>query len=301
MDDLRAIGALLTKPAPSTEVTARGRDRLRAAARGPARRRRFIWPVAALGAAAAATAAIVVVSDLSPTATPNTATPNGPPPPAAVSGRQILLAAATTAETRPAGAGTYWHVKTVYGDSRSSESRESWTRRDGREYWRNGSARPALIHGTTAFDVADAQMTFRRIQELPTSPAALKAEITRLLDPNLLPPGAKVIGPGRNPRLILSLIDLLARVPAPPKVRAAAFRVIAGLPGVTRAGSASGGQTLLIRGDAGDMSLVVDPATSLVRGWSIASPDMRERGAAWMADQYCSIPTAEWTSRRPGE
>jgi hypothetical protein len=290
MDDLRTIGALLTKPAPSAEVTARGRDRLRAAARGPARKRRFTWPVAALGAAAAATAAIVIVSDLSPTATPN-----GPPSP--VSGRQILLTAATTAETRPAGSGTYWHVKTVYGDTRSTETFESWTRRDGKEYWRTRSGRPTLTRGTSTFTIAGTDMTFQRIQRLPTDPAALKAEITRLAGRQKFPPHVKITGIGQNPLLIQPLMDLLARIPAPPKVRAAAFRVIAGLPGVSRAGQTAGGQTLLIHSADGDVRLVVDPATSIVRGWTATAPPPDKRGRSWLGDQSVSYPVAEWTSR----
>jgi hypothetical protein len=106
-----------------------------------------------------------------------------------------------------------------------------------------------------------------------------------------------VVGLGRDPRLIQSLVDLLSRVPAPPKVRAAAFRVIAGLPGVSRAGQTADGQTLLIRSDEGDVRLVVDPATSIVRGWSATPPPVRKRGNAWLADQSVSFPVAEWTSR----
>jgi hypothetical protein len=140
-------------------------------------------------------------------------------------------------------------------------------------------------------------MTFARIQRLPTRPAALKAEITGLLGKEKLPPNVKVVGLGRNPRLVQSLVDLLSRVPAPPKVRAAAFRVIAGLPGVSRAGQTADGQTLLIRSDGGDVRLVVDPATSVVRGWTATPPPVRKRGGAWLADQSVSFPVADWTSR----
>jgi hypothetical protein len=294
MDDLRVVGTLLAKPGPSADVTARGRDRLRAAARVPVRKRRFVRPLTALAALAAAAAAstIVVVSDLAPTATPN-----GPPPGAAVSGRQILLAAATTAEARPAGSGTYWHVKTVYGDMRSTESMESWTRRDGREYWRDRNGRPRRFAGTTAFTIAGTGMGFTRIQRLPTDPAALKAEITRLVDRERVPFRSRITGIGREPLLVQPLIDLLARIPAPPKVRAAAFRAIAGLPGVSRAGPTAGGQTLLIHSDDGDVRLVVDPATSIVRGWTATAPPVGKRGASWLADQSVSFPVAEWTSR----
>ena len=293
MDDLQMLGTLLEKPGPSAEVTARGRNRLHAAATsGPARRRRFTWPAIALSAATAGTAVIMAVSGLSPTATPNG-------PPAVVSGRQVLLAAATTAEARPAGSGTFWHVKTVQWDSRSSATSESWTRRDGREWQRRESQRLIRVSGSSAFSVAGTVLTFRQIQGLPTDPAALKARITGLLGKKKLPPNITEVGLGHDPRLIQSLVDLLARVPAPPRVRATAFRVLAGLPGVSRAGSVSGGQTLLIRGPWGDARMVVDPATSLVRGLTITAPPRSEHRVAWLADQSISFPTAEWTMVPP--
>jgi hypothetical protein len=216
----------------------------------------------------------------------------------------VLLAAAVTAEARPAGSGTYWHVKTVYSDYRSSSFIESWTRRDGREYVRNGPGRPVLLRGApTAFAITGGiSMSFARIQKLPADAAALKAELTGLLRArrDYVPRGG-LVGPGQDPLLIDALTDLLARVPAPPRVRAAAFRAIAGLPGVSRVGSAPGGQTLLIHGDAGDMRLVVDPATSLVRGWTDTAPPPDRRGGAWLADQSVSVPAAEWTSSLPAK
>jgi hypothetical protein len=148
-----------------------------------------------------------------------------------------------------------------------------------------------------AFTIAGTGMSFTRIQRLPTDPAALKAEITRLVGRERLPFRGKVTGIGREPLLIQPLIDLLAPVPAPPKVRAAAFRAIAGLSGVSRAGQTAGGQTLLIHSDDGDVRLVVDPATSIVRGWTATAPPVGKRGRSWLADQSVSFPVAEWTSR----
>lgn len=162
----------------------------------------------------------------------------------------------------------------------------------GRPWWRRESD-PSLRRTT-----GDTSLTFEQIQRLPADPSALKAKLARMLKARKLPvPLDHIIGPGRDPQLIESLTSLLARMPTPPKVRAAAFRAIASLPGVTRVGSAPGGQTLLIRGDAGDMRLVVDPATSLVRGWTASPPAKRK--SAWLANQSVSIPTAEWTSELP--
>jgi hypothetical protein len=297
VDDLRMIETLLTKPGPAEDVTVRGRERLAAATRETTRRRRLTWRLAAPAAAltAAATVAAVAVTHGSPTATPNG------PPAAAASGRRILLAAAVTAEGRPAGTGTYWHVKTVYSDHRSSETFESWTRRDGREYARYGPGRPVLSGGAaSAFGLPGAQLTFAQIQRLPADPAALRARLAHMIRTakNRVSAG-HVVGPGRDPQLIESLTDLLARVPAPPKVRAAAFRAIASLPGVSRAGSAPGGQTLLIHGDAGDVRMIVDPATSLVRGYTATPPSPLPRHGGWLAAQSITFPVAEWTSAPP--
>src|SRR3954463_13131468 len=106
MDELQLLRAVLTEPDPSGDVVDRSRQRLRTTMRDPARRRRAPWMAAALGLTAAATVAVVIASNVT---APPTA-PAGPPAAADLSGRQVLLAAATTAESRPATSGTYWHV-----------------------------------------------------------------------------------------------------------------------------------------------------------------------------------------------
>lgn len=60
------------------------------------------------------------------------------------------------------------------------------------------------------------------------------------------------VGPGSDPLPIGTLTGMPAEVPVPPKVRAAGFRGIASLPGVSHVGSAPGGQVLLIDGKHGD-------------------------------------------------
>lgn len=298
-DDLRMLGALLTKPEPSDEVATRGRRRLRAATYGPARRRRFSWPMASAAVAAAATAAVVVSSVVTPEAPKNGPPAGGMAAPASPSvrpGRQILLAAAVSAQTWQVGSGTYWHVETVYTNARGTQDIETWTRRDGREYSRSGSGRVTRVHGwPEAFSVAGTVLTFEQIQRLPAEPAALQAKLTHMLAARKLPLHGRIAGPGRDPQLIESLTSLLARVPAPPKVRAAAFRAIAALPDVTRVGSAPGGETLLIRGGTGDMRMIVDSASSLVSGWTETPPGQ----SSVPVIPSVSIPTAEWTNEPP--
>ena len=61
------------------------------------------------------------------------------------------------------------------------------------------------------------------------------------------------------------LISLVSQLPAPPKVRAAAFQAIASYPNVKSLGAVKGGQGLLISfGEGTPASLVVDPATSQI-------------------------------------
>lgn len=284
MDDPQLIGTLPAKPGPSADVIGGGRERLRAVAAGTTRKRRLTWRVTVPVAAAA----VVAFADGSPTATPNG------PPAATVSGRRILLSAAVSAETRPAGAGTYCHVRTVYADHRSTHSIESWTRRDGREYVRNGSGRPPHRRGGVR--------TGRRAADLSGAadrPGGVEGEAHRH---DRLRYG-QAPRPHRRRRRGSPAHRVADRsagpVPAPPKVRAAAFRAIASLPGVSRAGSAPGGQTPLIHRAAGDLRTVGDPATSLVRGWTATPPSPLPGPGAWPADQSVSVPVAGWTSEPP--
>lgn len=108
---------------------------------------------------------------------------------------------------------------------------------------------------TDGFDFgADKRLTLTQIQKLPTGPAALKA---RLLSYNQGLPMAPALEGG--------LVGLLSGTPAPPKVRSAAFRALAALPGVESLGPVSGGQGLLLPGPGKNM-LVVDLRTSKVTG-----------------------------------
>jgi hypothetical protein len=296
MDDVRMLSALLTKPDPATEVIDRGRHQLQNAARGPVRRRRVSRPLAGLGlaGAAAATAAIVVVSG----GAKPTASPNGPPAAASLSGRQILLAAATTAESRPVGSGTYWHVKTI--DEMRNRLRNShvelWTRRDGREYIGLKDGTAARDHGAAeAFSMAGAMMTFAQIQQLPTDPGALKAKIARVVEAQRLPKKLMPSKEGKDGAVLDALTSLLSRIPAPPKVRAAAFRGIASFPNVKDLGTVTGGRALQISfAGGGNNRMVIDPKTSLVKSWTVTAG----HGLA-QYDTTGSVLTAEWTNTLP--
>jgi hypothetical protein len=295
MDDLQMLSTVLTKPDPATEVTDRGRHQLQNAARGPVRRRRVSRPLVGLGlaGAAAATAAIVVVSG----GAKPTANPNGPPAAASLSGRQILLAAATTAESRPVGSGTYWHVKTI--DEMRNHLRTSrvelWTRRDGREYIGLKDGTAVRDHGAAeAFLMPGAKTTFAQIQQLPTDPGALKAKIAGVVEAWRLPKRLKLSKEGKDGAVLDTLTSLLSRIPAPPKVRAAAFRAIASFPNVKDLGTVTGGRALQVSFAGGDKKLVIDPKTSLVKSWTVtAGHDQAPY------DTTGSVLTAEWTNTLP--
>jgi hypothetical protein len=299
MDDLKMLGALLAKPDPSRDAFDRGRRRLQETIRGPVRRHRARWLGAGLSLTAAAAAAMVVVASV--TSAP---APHHRPATVTQSGQQILLAAATSAEQASDGSGAYWHVKTVITDFPGG-GYETWTKRDG-ETWRrhaktNGKVvkdpfpdPPGWLPGN--FSVGGDHVSFEQLSQLPTGTAALKAWIlTNSIKPS------QMSGPTSDPTfrrtvLIYSLTSLVSELPVSPKVRAAAFRVLASLPGIRSIGPVNGGQGLLISVDGqGQQRLVVDPATSRVRNSSFY---VDSDGSGGQAAGSVTV-TAEWTNQPP--
>ena len=320
MDDLQQVATLLAKPEPSGEIVERGRRQLTQAIDATAhqrpvrvarlaRGRRVGWLAAGLGLTAAATATVLVVTSagtagrraVSGSTPPAAARDTGHPTPSAtqpipvseLSGRQVLLAAAATVLRQHPGA--YWHYKFTIKPKNAPppppgvhvfDTYESWIARDGR-YW-NAQPRCAAPPGTAVFEgpglspagIGNIELTYRLAQHLPTSPAALTAWFARF-NPH------DRYGPAFVPGM---LIDLQYQVPAPPKVRAAAFQALAALPGVKSLGPVKGGVGLRItfptKPAYGWIKLVVDPATSLVR--SEANDEA-----------VTVIKKAQWTNRLP--
>lgn len=104
-------------------------------------------------------------------------------------------------------------------------------------------------------------VSFGQLQGLPTSPAALKARLTALArKPALLTGPAAVFE---------SLINVVTELPAPPRVRAAAFRALATLPIVIKVVTVDGHPGLRMSTTRfswlRSATLVVDPATSQVQ------------------------------------
>jgi hypothetical protein len=285
MDELKLLGTALAEPEPSPDTVARSRHRLQNVMRGtPAKpRHRKRWIAAGAGLVATAAAAAVVVSD-----------PSGPNPrkEPVLSGRQVMLAAATAAESRPATSGTYWHMKRVLGTGKDADVTETWIRRDGRTWL---SAAPGLVSRVEPRPMIEfTRLDYAHIQRLPTDPGRLK---TALLKSATLPNAREQ----RQLTTVNLLQEVLGEAPAPPKVRAAAYRALAALPTIENLGRTKDGYRLRIsylngtgKHVDGTETIVVDPKTTRLRveGW------------AGFGDGGLPVSTAlrtsGWTDRLPG-
>jgi hypothetical protein len=291
MNDLQTLRVALTPDEPTQDVVDRSRHRLQNHMLG-GRRRRHVRPLAiGTGLVAVAAAAAVVVATLPGTPAPAPAPQAAAP--VAVTGQEVLLAAATVAAKAPAGTGKYWHVKTTSG----SLTYENWTSAEGRGWFRGAKSggRVVPLALSTPLQLAGGDVTFDQLRTLPTEPAALRDWIANAL----LHSGARTsAGPltasDREQMLLQSLVSLVSTLPAPPAVRAAAFRAIAAYPGVRDAGAVPGGRGLMLPGD--DL-LVVDPATGRVNG---TSTFVTSDGAIYhSAAPGGATISAEWTDDLP--
>jgi hypothetical protein len=280
MDELRILGTALTGPEPSPEAVDRSRHRLQNVMRGgrakPRRTRRWI------------AAGVVVTAAAAPVAYVEYAPGDGPLP----SGRQVMLTAADSAASKPPSTGTYWHTKLVLHTGKHPHITETWIRRDGRTWL---SAEPGFVSPVEQRPMIEfTSLDYARIQRLPTDPEKLKSALLNSYE----------LRPVRIQRQI-AVIDLLQSVlseaPAPPKVRAAAYRALAALPHIANLGRTKDGYRLRIsymnetgsRVD-GTETLVVDPKSTRLRveGWAGFGDGALPAGP--------SRTTSEWTDRLPG-
>lgn len=268
-DDMRLLGALLSRPGPAPEAVAAGRRSLEQAIRSSAQpARRWRWPAVAATAVAAGVAAAVVIPSLAQ---------NGPAHTArhvvgAPSGREILLDAARTAAVVSQAPGTYWYVKETYDfTGQRAYTLQTWTTRGGGIWYALGGGLARMKSRSGEFHVGWASLTLSQLQKLPTTPAALKAWVAN---------SRPATGPrsAETASIAEFLGELLYQVPAPPAVRAAAFEALATTPDVRTLGSVPGGQKLVISvppaagrladgtlpAGAGQVTLVVNPATATV-------------------------------------
>ncbi|WP_018680516.1 CU044_5270 family protein [Actinokineospora enzanensis] len=310
------VRSTLAVPEPDQEVIDRSGHRLRNRITNgpPTARVRVGWRIAGAGVAAGAAAAVVVIAVV-----PAQSPPSGPPAasgsgstslPATgrlmpttvpvtgqetpVSGPAVLLAAATAAARAPATSGRYWHVRV---SSVVDPPYDVWVDKDGLTWFRDVKTEGRVMVGgrSRVFRLGLVTLDYDRLRALPTEPAALRAVLVdALADSDARTGAGPLTDADRADGLYLALSSLLSTVPAEPGTRAAAFRLLAELPGVRTLGPVPGGQGLLL---PGDYRLVVDPATGRVHGTSfIVTFD----GAATSAGEGDTFSvTCEWVDALP--
>jgi hypothetical protein len=288
MDELQMLAKLLARPDQSDDAVEHGLSQLKKAMHDPFLRRRRTGRLAGgLGLAAAAAVAVAVAvasSTTAPAPAPSRSSATAPQ-----NAREILLTAAMAALKEPASTGKYWYVKTVYTkDGSAGYSVETWAGLDGKSWVRLGSSSGAAVsnegsngHWTDGFDVGPTRLDFSQVQQLPTDPVTLKAWIVEH-DQQAL----------KTDLLIGDLASLLGSMPAPPLVRAAAFRLLASIRGVRSLGPVKGGQGLLLPDPVGRDMLVINLGTSQVHGLFSAVFDGQIYGTS-------AVVAAEWTNVLP--
>jgi hypothetical protein len=308
MNDLNAVRAALEPDAPSQDVVDRSRHQLQNHMRGGrAPRRRIGWLVAGVGLTAAAAVAISVIpgttADRPSTRAGDTPGSSSEQPVKALTGQEILLAAATAAEQAPEGSGEYWHVKVETFDANGTVDTawEDFISPDGRQWWlsakTNGKAIPVNSdEPMKPFTLGGLDLTLDEMRALPTEPDALKNAITDgIMNGDARTSG----GPIRDdPDMVATstfygLVSLVSTQPAPPAVRAAAFRAIAAYPGVESLGEVPGGQGLRL---SDSQRLVVDPDTGRVNGTSVL---VTVQGGIYSVADGTARVTTEWTDTLP--
>jgi hypothetical protein len=300
---------------PPPDPSRRERDLVRALAASPGRRRRRIagrpqlLATAALGTAAAIafTYGGVVGSDEPRTARSGGPGASGSPsvvqPTPFTTARQVLLAAATSAERRPSAQGRYWKVSRLdtLGGVASRlyvawYAKDGWQQsglllRDPKGAWR-GDLYP-VTKTSRPFEIADKSFTLAELEALPTDAKGLLKWARGL--------AALAISHGWKEDDLQTLTDamliqLLARLPAPPAVRAAAFRTLAARPGARSGGVVRDergrlGNELRFGKDGKDR-ILVDPATSQLLSESTSNAKSSRRSAMIYVE-------VGWTDEKP--
>ncbi|BCJ32991.1 hypothetical protein Athai_04940 [Actinocatenispora thailandica] len=305
-EDLQAVTTLLDTPEPTTQVVDEGRHRLQnAALSGPRRvRRTGRWAVGVGATAMVAAGAVVAVT--AGQSTPPGGHSAGGPRAASTStvsgGQNVLLAAATTAEDTTDGSGRYWHLKMTFSDGGAAG--ESWRSRDGQLWVRgaktNGDVRE--MPGAPPLRLAGVAISEGQLRSLPQDPTALRAWITNAVEKNsadgsVRTSGGKLSKAQRSELVVDSLASLVSQLPAPERVRAAAFRVLATLPGVRDLGPADGGRAISIPVGEHTARLVVDTGTGRVRGTNFVVTT--DGGELWLPAGHTATVTGEWTDTLP--
>lgn len=305
-EDLRTVATMLAASEPTADAIDRSRRRLRERMRRPSRRTARWATGVGLTAAAAASAIVVTVVVAAPPA--DRPARHGTPTHAApMSGRQVLLAAATGAERTPATSGTYWHVNMVIADGRGQVANRSdtWTSRDGTESWkRDVTTGYRIVRRPTPvrYRVALREMTAAQLEKLPTDPVRLRAWMAyAAAHSDIETPDGPPNRYMQRDAVVHSLAALLSGLPAPPKVRAAAFRALASFPGVVSLGPVDGGQAIrfpaVVALPGQEPRMVIDPATGQVGNTNFFTGG--DGAEHWVKSGSKATIVGEWTNARP--
>ena len=315
MDEMDMLKDALAAQGPATDTERKGRGELEQLIRHQSRTRarRPGWRMAGIGLAAAAvavavTAAVVVTSGpphIRPGAAVRSSAMRHHPATAKRPVQQVLLTAAASAQRAPAGSGTYWYVRVraATGNGNKLYLAESWTKRNGQTWIRGqkGGTPVELPRSPGVlgpFFLGGRELTFRQIQRLPADPGAL----TRWIVTNAARHGGKAGGPvpskaQEREDIFDSLDSLLSELPATPQVRAAAFRALAALPGVTSLGQVGGGQGVRFTLLGGQRAtLIIDAASGQIRATNFFVDN--QGGQFWQQIPNATI-TGRWTNTLP--
>jgi hypothetical protein len=166
----------------------------------------------------------------------------------------------------------------------------------------HGEIRQDPVATPKPFSLIGVDLTLDQLRALPTDPDALKAWIAKALEHTTARTSAGPFNEEDRKRATFdSLISLVSTLPAPPAVRAAAFRAIAAYPGVQNLGSVPGGQGLLLpqwSTGLGGVRFVVDPSTGRVNGTSVFVT--MDGGEYHIVDPAGANITARWTDTLTG-
>ncbi|WP_406045940.1 CU044_5270 family protein [Micromonospora sp. NBC_00898] len=211
----------------------------------------------------------------------------------------LLLVAAERSEAAPATAGRYWVVRAEHGEGARRSQDELWLAAvpglPSVGYFRSadgGSWTSRPMQGHTAdnnFLLAGSPRSTRELAALPTNPAKLKEKLLAWLADT---GGAE----GRDEFLFYSGAAIVLDLPVSPQVRAAAYRMLAAIPGVTslgrvtdRLGRPGVAVAVTRQGDFGKAQtrLIVDPTI----GQALA----QETWVAGSPTSYTAVISGRWS------
>ncbi|MFG2037853.1 CU044_5270 family protein [Dactylosporangium sp. NPDC048998] len=266
--------------------------------------RRLVLAGAGLATVAAVTAAVALQQTAPTTPKQGISTAAAPDPETAA---DLLLVAATRSDAGPAGGGRYWVVRAEHGEQRDTglprATDEQWlATRPGDPsvaYLRGPSGGWTLrpLQGHTAennFLLGGRPRSAAELAALPSRPEELKAKLLQWYAES----GATE---SRDGFLFFSGAAIVLDLPVPAPVRAAAYRLLAELPGIASLGrvtDALGRSGIAVaytrRGDGGaegQQRLIVDPAT----GNALA----QESWTAGARLSYTAVVKAQWSDATP--